>query len=98
MGEHVHQAGADGVELLECFGPVRSLRQDALVSPLLFAMHALQQPLLLGLTQTPHQTQPLDDQFPRGAGGALTRDQTRSRVLAKPHAKSGGFGLGRKES
>lgn len=93
MGEHVHQAGADGVELLECLGPVHSLRQDTLVGPLLFAMHALQQPLLLSLTQTPHQTQPLDDQFPRGAGGALTRDQTRSRVLAKPHSRLGGFGL-----
>ena len=78
MGEHVHQAGPDGVELLQRLGPVYSLRQDALVGPLLFAMHLFQQPLLLALTQTPHQTQPLDDQFPCCTGPALTRDKTRS--------------------
>lgn len=93
MGEHVHQAGADGVELLQRIGPVCSLCQDALVGPLLFAMHLFQQALLLALAQTPHQTQPLDDQFPCCTGRALTRDKTRSQVPAKPQSGLGGFGL-----
>lgn len=84
MGEHVHQAGPDGVELLQCLSPVYSLCQDTLVGPLLFAVYPFQQPLLLTLAQTPHQTQPLDDQFPCRAGRALMRDKTRNRVLAKP--------------
>ena len=74
MSEHVHQAAADGVQLLQRLGPVYSLRQDTLVGPLLFAKHQFQQPLLLALAQTPHQTQPLDDQFPSCAGRALTRN------------------------
>ena len=97
MGEHVHQAGADGVELLQCLGPVDSLRQYTLMGPLLFTMHLFQQPLLLALTQTPHQTQPLDDQFPCCTGCALTKDKTRSWVLAEPQSRLGGLGLSRKE-
>lgn len=84
MGEHVHQAGPDGVELLQGLRPVYALRQDTLLGPLLFAMHPFQQPLLLALAQTLHHTQPLDDQVPRCAGCALMREKTRNRVLAKP--------------
>lgn len=78
MSEHAHQAGADRVKLLQSLGPVNSLRQDALVGSLLFTMHLFQQSLLLTLAQTPHQTQPLDNHFPRSTGHALTRDKMKS--------------------
>lgn len=91
MGEHVHQASADGVEFLQCLSPVYFLCQDTLVGPLLFTMHLFQQPLFLTLTQTPHQTQPLDDQVPCCAGRTLTRDETRSWVLAKSQSRLEGL-------
>lgn len=71
MGEHAHQAGTEGVQLSQCLRPMCLLSQDTLVSPFLFTEHLLQQPLLLTLTQAPHQAHPLDNQLPRRTSRAL---------------------------
>lgn len=42
VGKHVHHAGAECIQLLDCIGPVCPLSQDTLVGPLLFTVHMLQ--------------------------------------------------------
>ena len=71
VGDGVHQVRAEGRQLLQRLRPMRPLRQDAVLRPLLLGVHLLQQPLLFVLAHLPHEDQPLDDQLSGTVSSAL---------------------------